>query len=551
MDKQHAQKVVDGLRSARRAGAPIVELEGEDARNFNWVTAQDRKELLGSFCVESGRKFFVVVASTPRSTEDFQFMVYEKIKGSPILTTKLAHNDGVVWTYLPTKQDAYNEARKQAFFEAAKTDSIIIPLPIDDITAFSAAVNGAISLRHQADEAGATSEDSGAEEDADSADVLGRLFEEDAVRYAAAALLATTVRIAHAVNPKSWCVTNPGGGEKLRVNVGVVRVLDLMPGMARLAVDGTRLDASARATLGDALDLSDDQRLAAFGDNGIAEVSARSFGAMPDEVRNAHSALVERAATSTSPFARHHSAAVLEAVESTLGESLPRPAAPTVHYWKIAPGEDADQWKTWREGGFIAIGWNKLGDLTNVTHDEFKKLAEEKEASSQVWKFRSIEVGDRVVANDGFFRVLGIGTVTGPYRYVPNTPHAHQLPVRWDDTRERMVEMRGWRGTLIRLNQETFKQIEAATVAEAGAGATGGKAIVSSESETEVGPEGGLDFDGILAQLASLQLSFSAELVASYLLALQTKRFVLLSGISGTGKTRLAQEIAEADPILS
>lgn len=543
MDKQHAQRIVEGLRRARVAGAPIAELEGEDARNFNWVTAEERKELLGSFRVESGRKFFVVVASTPRSSEDFQFMVYEKVKGSPILTTKLAHSDGVVWTYLPTKQDAYNEARKQAFFEAAKSDSIIIPFPADDITEFSAAVTRAVALRHQADEAGATSENRAVEEATDGANVLAQLFADDTERKAAATLVATTVRIAHAVNPKSWCVTNPGGGEKIRVNVGVVRVLDLVPGMARFAVDGTKLDAAARTMLGNALDLSDDQRLAAFGDNGIADVPARSFGAMPDEVRIAHSALVESAATSTSPFARHHNAAVLDSVEATLGESLPRPAAPTVHYWKIAPGEDADQWAKWHEDGFIAIGWNKLGDLTNVTHEEFKRLAEEKEASSQVWKFRNIEVGDRVVANDGFFRVLGIGTVTGPYRYVANTPHAHQLPVRWDDTNERKVEMRGWRGTLIRLNHETFKQIEAATIAEVGAG-TGATAIGSSEIETEVGPEGGLDFDGVLAQLASLQLSFSAELVASYLLALQAKRFVLLSGISGTGKTRLAQEIA-------
>ncbi len=546
MDKQHAQKIVEGLRSARAAGGPVIELEGEEARDFNWATADVRKDLLGSFCVERGKKFFVVVASTPRSNEDFQFIVYEKLKGSPILTTKSAHPDGLVWTYLPSKQDAHNAARKQAFLEAAKTDAITIPFPTADIAAFSAAVTRAIALRHQADEVGPGGDEGDDDDDdeSDSAELLAQLFDDDTERHAAAALLATTVRIAHAVNPKSWCVTNPGGGAKIRVNVGVVRVLDLLPGAAKLAVDGTRLDASARATLGDALDLSDDVRLAAFGDNGIADIPARSFGAMPDEVRIAHAALVERAATSTSPFARHHNADVLEAVESTLGESLPRPAAPTVHYWKIAPDEDADQWKTWREGGFIAIGWNKLGDLTNVTREEFKTLAEEKEASKQVWKFRNIEVGDRVVANDGFFRVLGIGTVTGPYRYVPNTSHAHQLPVRWDDTRERKVEMRGWRGTLIRLNQETFKQIETATIADAKTGGTGGNALVLSEVETEVGPEGGLDFDGVLALLASLELSFSAELVASYLLALQAKRFVLLSGISGTGKTRLAQEIA-------
>jgi len=44
-------------------------------------------------------------------------------------------------------------------------------------------------------------------------------------------------------------------------------------------------------------------------------------------------------------------------------------------------------------------------------------------------------------------------------------------------------------------------------------------------------------------------LSFSSETVANFLLALQTKRFVLLSGISGTGKTQLAMKVAAAcDP---
>lgn len=57
-------------------------------------------------------------------------------------------------------------------------------------------------------------------------------------------------------------------------------------------------------------------------------------------------------------------------------------------------------------------------------------------------------------------------------------------------------------------------------------------------------PEVVLSFDDILAQLEAAQLHFPAEVVASYLLALQAKRFVILSGISGTGKTELARGIA-------
>ena len=53
-------------------------------------------------------------------------------------------------------------------------------------------------------------------------------------------------------------------------------------------------------------------------------------------------------------------------------------------------------------------------------------------------------------------------------------------------------------------------------------------------------------FDRILASLEATGLHFPPELVANYLLALQTKRFVILTGISGTGKTQMAMAVANA-----
>ncbi|MEO8084939.1 MAG: hypothetical protein ABI780_14035, partial [Ardenticatenales bacterium] len=46
--------------------------------------------------------------------------------------------------------------------------------------------------------------------------------------------------------------------------------------------------------------------------------------------------------------------------------------------------------------------------------------------------------------------------------------------------------------------------------------------------------------------LEATGLHFPPELVANYLLALQTKRFVILTGISGTGKTQMAMAVANA-----
>ncbi len=55
-------------------------------------------------------------------------------------------------------------------------------------------------------------------------------------------------------------------------------------------------------------------------------------------------------------------------------------------------------------------------------------------------------------------------------------------------------------------------------------------------------PEDG-DFLALRQTLLDAGLYFPAELVANYVLALQTKRLVILTGISGTGKTQLAKQV--------
>jgi hypothetical protein len=95
--------------------------------------------------------------------------------------------------------------------------------------------------------------------------------------------------------------------------------------------------------------------------------------------------------------------------------------------------------------------------------------------------------------------------------------------------------MKGWRMTLVRLTEATFEELTKAPPVDDD----------DEEDElVEATPGGGIDFEGILSHLETQSLSFSAETVATYLLALQARRFVLLTGISGTGKTQLALEVA-------
>lgn len=51
-------------------------------------------------------------------------------------------------------------------------------------------------------------------------------------------------------------------------------------------------------------------------------------------------------------------------------------------------------------------------------------------------------------------------------------------------------------------------------------------------------------FSDLVGGLAKSGLHYPSELIANFILALQTKRFAILTGISGTGKTRIAQALA-------
>ena len=127
-------------------------------------------------------------------------------------------------------------------------------------------------------------------------------------------------------------------------------------------------------------------------------------------------------------------------------------------FWKIAPGDNAWQWEECHEKGFIAIGWDEIGDVSNLSRAEFDVRRDEliakhhdfgKAGVNQVWRFSRIREGDRIVANRGVNEVLGIGTVTGPYYFVPNEQFGHRLPVKWDDVTTRTVNEGGWRRALV------------------------------------------------------------------------------------------------------
>lgn len=193
-----------------------------------------------------------------------------------------------------------------------------------------------------------------------------------------------------------------------------------------------------------------------------------------------------------------------------------------IHFWKIAPGENAWNWDTCREGNFIAIGWDTVGNVANIKREEFDKRLTELQwtgkGAEQVWKFAHINEGDRIIVNRGTREVLGVGTVIGPYYFVPDTRHGHRLPIRWDDLTPRRIEEPSWVKTLIPLDREKFEAICKAPPI----------------NSNPIYP---------LPQLAE-DTGFDKAELERWVRAIERKGQAILYGPPGTGKTFMAERLA-------
>jgi hypothetical protein len=378
------------------------------------------------------------------------------------------------------------------------------------------------------------------------ADYVRAWYPDEGVRRICVEWVVGAIQKANSTAPGGWA-TSVRRGPRIRLTVGRNLAFELRDGNVGIGLHEPSLSDEARARLQKVAE-NDDFEFKLSPGCSLYWIDAQTFASNEGLLRAAFQRFVDVSLDTAkrSPVARSHNDAVLGALELLSGEKLPRPqhSSATTSFWKIAPERHAALWKGWQEGGHVSIGWSDLGDLTGLDRVGFEQRLEaglnrnpswRRSGGEQVWRFKNIPPGSRVVANDGTRRVLGIGTVTGSYAYAPGDRYPHRLPVRWDDLSERVVDRPGWRRTLIRLTKADFEEILRAP-------SPGSEP--APEPVEEVEPEDKLDFEGLYSALANQGLHFPEELVATYLLALQTKRFVILSGISGTGKTRLAIEVA-------
>ena len=208
------------------------------------------------------------------------------------------------------------------------------------------------------------------------------------------------------------------------------------------------------------------------------------------------------------------------------------------HYWRVGTKDGTNNishWQMMQERDCIAIGWNKLGDLSWVVS---KKDSEEKLKTqlttnyvdktpvsvgnncSQIIKFiAGMAEGDIVLAADGN-TILGIGRVIGQYRHEPDMEFPHQRPVDWLHIGEwKMPFDEGLRSTVRELKKHDENVIEIERRIQSGA------PLEKPETPLPI-VKRNIRLDGISGRIQSV---------------LERKGQVILYGPPGTGKTYWAQ----------
>lgn len=213
-----------------------------------------------------------------------------------------------------------------------------------------------------------------------------------------------------------------------------------------------------------------------------------------------------------------------EAVRALYGHAPP-PREP--HVIKIAPGEGAKWWEFCLERSVIGVGWNLVGDLTQYAGaDELRETLAREYSDKQshgslanrLIRFRDFQPGDLVVANRGLHEVLGLGEVTGGYRFEKADGDLpwHLVEVEWDTGRAfRLEEPRhAWQQTFGSVPPEVLQRLRAPEPVS-------GSAVTVPQVEPPI------------------EVQRLAE-------AVDVKGQMILHGPPGTGKTRLALRTALA-----
>ena len=360
--------------------------------------------------------------------------------------------------------------------------------------------------------------------------------------------MAESIRVAHEINPNSWSVQFYEG----RVIVFVSEYTTWLyqrDGSGRLEI---LLKAPAPSSPVIKVVKDDFRRTDSFGiDLARVSVPHLEFETAWQEVAESHREVVEvlaRSVRTRSSRSASFDPAALKEIEDRSGQELPTPAyvndgsvaaKSSTRYWKVSAGRGNRDWSTFRDGSFIAIGWEEVGHVPDLPADREgftaglrRETGVSPAGALALWQFiHGMQIGDRVLST-ARGELYGVGTIIGDYELVDDDfPYRHRRQVEWtsidrtplDHLSESTASLLSRQATILQLTEAQFTEIVGQRVAHA------------------VGTPAVIPLDVMQRSVRAQGLTYTDQQLATFYAALQTKGFVILSGISGTGKSKLAQ----------
>ena len=390
--------------------------------------------------------------------------------------------------------------------------------------------------------------------------VMEQLYPDPEIRLNVMTVMANSIELAHEGNPKSWCLTFPGSNH-LRLNVGPMETV--IPGAYRPDTLAMTIDAEALpAESGDLV-----QSLIIPNQYNKSYPSAERIG-IPvtrlDEllplVQSAHDQLIVGLRKTNSGWWRHHSPEALQYVREVTERNIPDPAYATmpataaIPAWKLSIGDKSSNLKTMLDQQVMALEFDYIAFDINEnkpTKEQFPQALKEKGIA---WDpapnhgplqlqalLYDVKPGDRVhIYYDKAVRASGI--VTGDYHYDANSAGLrHRRDAEFLDGVN--VPLSSMSPQLADKMVKSFMALEALTPQQAD------ELDRLIAGEPPIVPSPAIDWKLAYRKLfANEGLHYTPWQQAVFFTALQTKGFVILSGISGTGKTKIAQAFSAALP---
>lgn len=213
----------------------------------------------------------------------------------------------------------------------------------------------------------------------------------------------------------------------------------------------------------------------------------------------------------------------------------------TTHYWIYSPGDGAAIWDDCYKGGFMAIGWDSIGDLTAFSSkDEMKQAMKDKidpsrpykNAAHATWQFvHEMKPGDIVFAKKGMHLLVGRGIVESAYEFDSSRKQYKNIrKVKWTHKGEWQHPGQAVMKTLTDITSYTDYVEKLNALFESD--------IIDDIEDQEI------EYPTYDAEMFLEEVYMDEESYKMLVALLRNKKNVILQGAPGVGKTYAAKRLA-------